>query len=283
MTREYHKCAREIGECVGLKKGVKGYHGCAKASNCKKSDRLKVQEVSGKIKKTKAETLMKSIIPVLKNNLKKKIETIKKTNTKTIPKQKMTLEESYDRYVNEYLQKMSDILAEIAKKSGGRTPQVNDEVKELAKDKKSQQNVIYNQLKKQIRELYKSHGKKHPSNYIAKLSEVMNAKFRKIMRYYKGGSDTLDIEGIDTKQNTDKGKIYDIKFMDFAEFKGTYNDKVKYQKELEVFYPNLLEDFNKNYNKIKGMDERLSYLAQKVEAGWRPNKAVAMTRDTFKF
>ena len=78
MTREYHKCAREIGECVGLKKGVKGYHGCAKASNCKKSDRLKVQEVSGKIKKTKAETLMKSIIPVLKNNLKKKLKQSKR-------------------------------------------------------------------------------------------------------------------------------------------------------------------------------------------------------------
>lgn len=47
---EYHKCAREVGKCKGLKKGLKGYHKCATVSNCKKSDREKVAKAVRKIK-----------------------------------------------------------------------------------------------------------------------------------------------------------------------------------------------------------------------------------------
>ncbi len=47
---DYHKCAREVGKCKGLKQGIKGYHKCATASNCKKPDREKVAKVAKKIK-----------------------------------------------------------------------------------------------------------------------------------------------------------------------------------------------------------------------------------------
>lgn len=47
---DYHKCAREVGKCKGLKQGIKGYHKCATVSNCKKPDREKVAKVAKKIK-----------------------------------------------------------------------------------------------------------------------------------------------------------------------------------------------------------------------------------------
>lgn len=51
---DYHKCARETGKCKGLGQGIKGYHACAKRSNCKKPDREKVAKIAGKIKKSAA-------------------------------------------------------------------------------------------------------------------------------------------------------------------------------------------------------------------------------------
>ena len=35
----YHLCARQIGQCVGLGRGIKEYHLCARNANCKKKDR----------------------------------------------------------------------------------------------------------------------------------------------------------------------------------------------------------------------------------------------------
>ena len=51
MGKEYNTCVREIGKCVGLKKGVKGYQDCAKKSNCKKTERQKLEKIKGKIQK----------------------------------------------------------------------------------------------------------------------------------------------------------------------------------------------------------------------------------------
>ena len=59
---KYHKCAKETGKCKNLKQGVKGYHKCAKANNCKKADRItldgvdkiKLKGVVSKIKKSTA-------------------------------------------------------------------------------------------------------------------------------------------------------------------------------------------------------------------------------------
>ena len=47
----YHLCARQIGQCVGLGRGIKEYHLCARNANCKKLDREKVEKVVKKIKK----------------------------------------------------------------------------------------------------------------------------------------------------------------------------------------------------------------------------------------
>ena len=46
----YHLCARQIGQCVGLGRGIKEYHLCARNANCKKIDREKVEKVVKKIK-----------------------------------------------------------------------------------------------------------------------------------------------------------------------------------------------------------------------------------------
>ena len=48
----YHLCARQIGQCVGLGRGIQEYHLCARNANCKKIDRDKVQKVVSKIKKS---------------------------------------------------------------------------------------------------------------------------------------------------------------------------------------------------------------------------------------
>ena len=47
----YHLCARQIGQCVGLGRGIQEYHLCARNANCKKMDREKVEKVVSKIKK----------------------------------------------------------------------------------------------------------------------------------------------------------------------------------------------------------------------------------------
>ncbi len=47
----YHLCARQIGQCVGLGRGIQEYHLCARNANCKKIDREKVEKVVSKIKK----------------------------------------------------------------------------------------------------------------------------------------------------------------------------------------------------------------------------------------
>lgn len=46
----YHLCARQIGQCVGLGRGIKEYHLCARNANCKKMDMEKVEKVVKKIK-----------------------------------------------------------------------------------------------------------------------------------------------------------------------------------------------------------------------------------------
>lgn len=46
----YYLCARQIGQCVGLGRGIKEYHLCARNANCKKMDREKVEKVVKKIK-----------------------------------------------------------------------------------------------------------------------------------------------------------------------------------------------------------------------------------------
>ena len=78
----YNTCAREIGKCVGLKKGVKGYHKCAKTSNCKKADREKVNVVKKKIVTSRAKK-------IIGNNVKKLMSkpVIKKLNPKILETQ----------------------------------------------------------------------------------------------------------------------------------------------------------------------------------------------------
>jgi hypothetical protein len=55
----YHSCARTVGQCVGLKKGLSGYHSCASSSNCKKADRAKVSGLVDKMKTSKATRVVK--------------------------------------------------------------------------------------------------------------------------------------------------------------------------------------------------------------------------------
>jgi hypothetical protein len=57
----YHLCARQIGQCVGLGRGIKEYHLCARNANCKKMDREKVEKVVSKIKKREKDKQVESI------------------------------------------------------------------------------------------------------------------------------------------------------------------------------------------------------------------------------
>jgi len=50
MPNRYHTCARDVGQCVGKKKGVKGYHKCASDANCKKPEREKLRKISESIR-----------------------------------------------------------------------------------------------------------------------------------------------------------------------------------------------------------------------------------------
>jgi hypothetical protein len=72
-VQEYHKCAREVGKCKGLNKGIKGYHECAKKANCKKVDREKVEKVKENLKTATAKKTISKLIKKkieLKNNKK---------------------------------------------------------------------------------------------------------------------------------------------------------------------------------------------------------------------
>ena len=66
--KDYHKCARVIGECVGLKKGIKGYHDCARKSNCKKTDREKVEKVKQRLKVATAKKTISKMVKKPINN-----------------------------------------------------------------------------------------------------------------------------------------------------------------------------------------------------------------------
>ncbi len=57
----YHLCARQIGQCVGLGRGIKEYHLCARNANCKKKDREKVEKVVSKIKGREKDKAVKRI------------------------------------------------------------------------------------------------------------------------------------------------------------------------------------------------------------------------------
>jgi hypothetical protein len=58
----YHLCARQIGQCVGLGRGIKEYHLCARNANCKKIDREKVEKVVKKIKERKSKKIIKKAV-----------------------------------------------------------------------------------------------------------------------------------------------------------------------------------------------------------------------------
>ena len=94
-TRDYHKCAKVTGECVGLKKGIKGYHKCARDSNCKKTDRAKVKTIADKIKTTTAKEKIKKVI-------RKKI--IEKKQTKTSAFDTTDFINLLQLYINDYSQ-----------------------------------------------------------------------------------------------------------------------------------------------------------------------------------
>ena len=81
----YHLCARQIGQCVGLGRGIQEYHLCARNANCKKLDRDKVEKVVKKIKESKAKKIIKKAVEGVKSkgNRKQVLKAIKDSNGKT--------------------------------------------------------------------------------------------------------------------------------------------------------------------------------------------------------
>jgi hypothetical protein len=59
MSSNYHSCAKNTGQCVGLKQGLKGYHSCARGANCKKKDREQVEGLTARMKESKAKRTVK--------------------------------------------------------------------------------------------------------------------------------------------------------------------------------------------------------------------------------
>ena len=78
MSSTYHSCARTNGQCVGLKKGLKGYHKCARDSKCKKSDREKVEDIRARMKISRAKATVKKAIVQKKKKKKAEIPWWKK-------------------------------------------------------------------------------------------------------------------------------------------------------------------------------------------------------------
>jgi len=59
---DYNQCADKVGQCKGLKKGVSGYHACARKANCKISERKKLEKLKEKIKVSKAKAIIRKVI-----------------------------------------------------------------------------------------------------------------------------------------------------------------------------------------------------------------------------
>ena len=58
----YAKCGREIGKCVGIKKGIKGYHKCVRDAKCKKTERLKLEGIKERLKVASAKKVISKVV-----------------------------------------------------------------------------------------------------------------------------------------------------------------------------------------------------------------------------
>ena len=76
---EYAKCGREVGKCVGLKKGIKAYHKCVRDAGCLKKDRVKLTKIKKNLEVANAKKIVAKLVK--KGIIKKK--PVKKAVVKT--------------------------------------------------------------------------------------------------------------------------------------------------------------------------------------------------------
>ncbi len=84
---EYHACAREPPTCKGLKKGIKGYHECAREKKCRKKDRPPPNKNPwlahvATVKRSNASMAYKDVLKLAKTTY-KTTETVKAPKAKT--------------------------------------------------------------------------------------------------------------------------------------------------------------------------------------------------------
>jgi hypothetical protein len=138
----YHLCARQIGQCVGLGRGIQEYHLCARNANCKKMDREKVEKVVRKIKKSKAKQIIKKAVEgfVLDD-----LDDVMGMSRLDIVRKKKQLEEANKgNRKEEEIKKLKDIMNEVIEK--GSTKYMNNLIKNEKDPKNAQKFINKNQI-----------------------------------------------------------------------------------------------------------------------------------------